>query len=193
MHFFNFGDDFFLLINYSNLRDIIIDKFISWVHVLFYLPDLDFTYCNFFIFLVSQHIFAFTINWNTRAILVCKWKTVSLAIKWLLFCTQLIKITSNKARPFVFLADYLCSSFFFREVTSARKIKKHRIFIMFSLARFSIRWPQCWGVTSDAVAIFKFKQGNSGALAITPRVEVIGFPAMNRSTIEKYSNKSLIA
>jgi hypothetical protein len=76
------------------------------------------------------------------------------------------------------------------KVTLAWQVEKHRFAIT---NNFKTRGPLNFGVAPNAVTVFYFKQGDSGALVITQRVEVFFRPPMLWPSIQHISNESLIA
>ncbi len=71
------------------------------------------------------------------------------------------------------------------------KVKKYRALINTHFTRR--RRELSFGVSADKIPIFDLEQGYDRALVVTARVEIFGHPAVNRSTVEENSDKSLVA
>ena len=72
----------------------------------------------------------------------------------------------------------------------ARQVEQHRITITNIVTE---RRPLSGGIATYAVPFFYFVQGYRGVLAVTSRMEVFPIPPMNRPTVEKRGDQSLVA
>jgi hypothetical protein len=70
------------------------------------------------------------------------------------------------------------------------KVKKYRALISTLFIR---RRELSLGVSANKIPVFDLEQGYERALTVTARVEIFAHPPMDRPTVEKNSDKSLVA